>query len=313
MNDPVTVSVAVIFYNHQNYIRQNLDSILSQKTDFKYEIIAYDDASTDETPVILKQYEEKYPEIIKAVCQTENQYSKGVLTLMATVKRATGEYIAICEGDDFWTDEYKLQKQVDYMRAHPECAMCCHAAKRYSEEKKMFVEGAFGRPKLKNGMLTAEEIIEGGGGYLATNTILYKREYDIGRPDYITSASVSDYPLMFYLASRGTVYYIDECMSAYRVDVPGSWSAGMKDIEKKEKHIERVNKMLREADEYHKQKYHTSFEKRIIKNSFEIAYLRQDWDEMLKRKYSAVFRETLGESQAKLRFKMKLRKLLGKK
>ena len=124
----ILVSIDCTTYNHGKYISDALDSFLMQNTNFKYEILVHDDASTDDTPKIIKEYESIYPDLIKPIYQKENQYSKGLRVSGINLRRARGKYIAVCEGDDYWIDPYKLQKQVDYMESHPECSMCTHAA-----------------------------------------------------------------------------------------------------------------------------------------------------------------------------------------
>ena len=124
--DPV-VSVICTAYNHAPYIGDALDSFLMQETDFPFEVLVHDDASPDGTADIIRAYEKKYPGIIKAIYQTENQYSKGVnITDSILVPLVKGVYIAFCEGDDRWCDEKKLQKQYDYMSAHEICTLCVH-------------------------------------------------------------------------------------------------------------------------------------------------------------------------------------------
>lgn len=127
MNDDIMVSIYCMAYNHEKYIRQTFESLLKQNTDFKYEVIVHDDASTDKTAEIIREYEEKYPEIFKAIYQKENQYSKGVKvfdTFIAPVIR--GRYVAVCEGDDFWTDAEKLALQVKFLEKHPDYSACVH-------------------------------------------------------------------------------------------------------------------------------------------------------------------------------------------
>lgn len=119
------VSICCITYNHAPYISQCVDGFLMQKTTFPFEIIINDDCSNDGTTEILKDYAIKYPELIHLILHDENQYSKGVRRILATFVYpvAKGKYIALCEGDDYWTDPYKLQKQVDYLESHPECGL----------------------------------------------------------------------------------------------------------------------------------------------------------------------------------------------
>lgn len=128
MNDSkdILVSVVCLSYNHEKYIRDALDGFVMQKTNFGFEVIIHDDASTDNTIVIIKEYAEKYPDIIKPIFEKENQYSKpGGDILGKTIMACQGKYLAFCEGDDYWIDPNKLQKQVDYLEEHPECSLCC--------------------------------------------------------------------------------------------------------------------------------------------------------------------------------------------
>ena len=131
MNDDVVVSVLCTAYNHEKYIRSALDGFVNQKTNFRYEVLINDDASTDHTAAIIAEYEAKHPDIIKPVYQTENQYSKGVsITKSILFPQSKGKYTAICEGDDYWCDENKLQKQVDFLESHQEYAACLRAVRR---------------------------------------------------------------------------------------------------------------------------------------------------------------------------------------
>ncbi len=121
------VSVCCLAYNHESYIRQTIEGFLIQKTTFPIEIIIHDDASTDQTAVIIQEYYNRFPEIIVPIFQTENQYSKGIRPSPTFVwPKARGKYIALCEGDDYWTDPDKLQKQVDFLEAHYDFAICFH-------------------------------------------------------------------------------------------------------------------------------------------------------------------------------------------
>lgn len=107
------VSISCITYNHEDYIRDAIEGFLMQKTTFPVEILIHDDASTDKTADIIREYEKKYPHLIKPIYQTENQYSKGIgVSATYQYPRANGNYITLCEGDDYWTDPYMLQKQV---------------------------------------------------------------------------------------------------------------------------------------------------------------------------------------------------------
>ena len=261
------VSINCITYNHEKYIADAIESFLMQKTNFNYEILIYDDASTDKTADIIREYETKYPGLIKPIYQTENQYSKGVKTINFTFRRAEGKYIAVCEGDDYWTDPYKLQKQVDYMEKHPECSMCVHAAYRVLPDKTKLKLHL--RPNRGNKVFTVEEVIQqGDGGLFATNSILFPAVFSTNRPYFYEKAPVGDYPLAIYLALQGIVYYIDEFMSAYRVGVKGSWSSMMSsaNIETRVAFNEAIANMLNEINRYTEYKYDSTIRKTIKNN-----------------------------------------------
>lgn len=123
----VAVSVCCLTYNHEAFLRQALDSFLMQKTCFPFEVLVHDDASTDKTPEILREYAERFPGIVRPFFEEENQLRKtGVYPILPLYAAARGRYVAECDGDDFWTDPQKLQKQVDFLEARPDCVMCHH-------------------------------------------------------------------------------------------------------------------------------------------------------------------------------------------
>lgn len=127
--EPTVVTVFCITYNHEKFIRQALEGMVMQKTNFPFEVLVHDDASTDGTADIIREFEARYPEIIRPIYQTENQYSQGKrICEDIMLPRTKGKYIALCEGDDVWTDPLKLQKQVDFMESHPEFQATVHRA-----------------------------------------------------------------------------------------------------------------------------------------------------------------------------------------
>lgn len=133
------VSIRCVTYNQEKYISQALDSFLMQKTNFPFEIVVHDDASTDKTIEIIKEYEKKFPDIVKPIYETENQYSKKDNSLdLIILSHLKGKYTAYCEGDDFWTNKNKLQKQVDFLEQNPDYGFCCTDVDIYYEDKKMY-------------------------------------------------------------------------------------------------------------------------------------------------------------------------------
>ena len=141
----ILLSINTMTYNHEKYIAQCIEGILMQKTNFAFELLIHDDASTNNTAAIIKEYEKKYPNIIKPIYQTENKWSKGI-KISATYQypRAKGKYIAVCEGDDYWIDENKLQMQVDFLENNPEYGMCYTKARQYNQKEMFFYKKSFG-------------------------------------------------------------------------------------------------------------------------------------------------------------------------
>lgn len=166
------VSVCCITYNHEPYIAQTLDGFLLQKTSFPFEVLIHDDASTDRTADIIREYERKFPKIIKPIYQKENQYSQGKREISETwnFPRAKGKYIAMCEGDDYWIDENKLQMQVDFLENNPEYGMCYTNFNLVSEKSKNIKQKALDIKKwnLKNWIISP--------GYTCPPSWVYRKE-----------------------------------------------------------------------------------------------------------------------------------------
>lgn len=253
------ISISCITYNHEKYIADALDSFLMQKTDFDFEILIHDDASTDGTANIIREYEKKYPNIIKVIYQTENQFKNGTKRMFYTFNdsRATGKYIALCEGDDYWTDEYKLQKQVNYMEQNPKCSMCIHSADLVDGNRKY--QGQKIRPYKESRIVSTDDLIIGGGGFCATASIMYCKKEVEDLPNFFFEAHVGDFPLQLILASKGQVFYIDEVMCAYRIGIEGSWTTNLNSgKDSKEKNIkiwEKDIKLLTEFNIYTNYRY----------------------------------------------------------
>lgn len=222
MNNDVEVSVICNAYNHGKYIRDALNGFVMQKTDFRFEILIHDDASTDNTADIIREFEAKYPDKIKPIYQTENQYSKNVwITDVYQLRRSKGKYIAICEGDDYWTDPDKLQKQYDALEAHPEIDICVHASTLVNASDGS-VSGTVEHGSEVT-VIPAQNVIEGGGDFVSTNSIFVRREILTDRRKFVDVCPL-DYTYQISGALRGGMLYLPDNMSAYRVSVPGSWS-----------------------------------------------------------------------------------------
>lgn len=263
MND-ILVSICCLTYNHANYIRECIEGFLAQKTKFKYEILIHDDASTDITQDIIREYEKKYPDIIKPIYQKENQDSKGV-AISATLQftRAKGKYIALCEGDDYWTDPLKLQKQVDFMEAHPDYTMCFHGIEEI-DNKGNHINNY--QPYTQNQESPLVDIVLNGGLFCPTVSLLLKKEILNDYPDFCLKCHVGDYPLQIWCAVKGKVYYINELFGVYRKGDNGSWTKRFSKLKLKEKYakLETELNMLLSFDKLTEYKYSNAFQRRYI-------------------------------------------------
>lgn len=289
----IMVSICCITYNQEQYIAQTIESFLMQKVDFKYEILINDDASTDRTADIIREYEKKYPDIIKPIYQSINQYSRGITNPSGAFNypRASGKYIAMCEGDDYWTDIYKLKKQVDFLESHKNCSLCLHAAKT------LVVDGSFTgsiiRPYNKSRFISTGEVIDKSSAY-PTASLMFRSCFARYMPDYYTNCPVGDIPLQLHLASMGRVYYMDEVMSVYRIGGKASWSVLMKkgDYKKKQEiYYKQMKIMYIEFDRASKGRY-TNYIKNAIRRIRFLTYVNtKNYSRIFSSKYRRFYKE----------------------
>jgi glycosyltransferase involved in cell wall biosynthesis len=215
MNENIVVSICCQTYNHVNYIEKCLEGFLMQKTDFKFEVLLRDDASTDGTTQIVKKYSDKYPDIINPLIYNENQFQKGISPFRDNVKRAKSKYIAICEGDDYWTDPLKLQKQVDFLDGNPEYGLVYSDVDRYQESTNLLEKRIF-----KNILGLKENTFEDfliNAWWLAPCTWMIRRDTLDQLPSYPSDFRVGDYPLLLSLARFSKIGFIPESTAVYRV------------------------------------------------------------------------------------------------
>lgn len=256
--DLIKVSVICLAYNHAKYIRDTLEGFVSQETDFPFEVIVHDDASADGTDEIIREYQAKYPDIIKPIFQKENQYSKGIpITKEFIFPILRGEYIAFCEGDDYWTDSRKLQRQVDALDAHPEVDICSHRALRLKN-------GRFNgwiAPRLRSGIVPVEAVIIGGGGWFcATSSLMCRKEaYLEWTP--MREVVMIDYVLAIQCSLRGGMMYLSDSMSVYRIATEGSWTKRHDRKARIKNHLKMIQ-MLDALDEYTGKRYSSVISRR---------------------------------------------------
>jgi len=210
------VSIVCEAYNHEPYLRDCLEGFVMQKTDFPIEILIHDDASTDKSAVIIREYESKYPSLFKPIYQKENQYSKGIsIWSKYQLPRAKGKYIAFCEGDDYWIDPYKLQKQVDFLESHLEYDLCCSASKVYNQSKQSF-DGTKGSALCES----YETCIQGTNdintaSVLVRQTAWQKCVKEIS--SFLPKDLIFDTAYWYWFAYHKKTKYMPEPMAVYRV------------------------------------------------------------------------------------------------
>ena len=256
----VKVSIVCITYNQVEYIGDALDSFIMQKTNFEYEVLVHDDASTDGTKEIIYEYEKRYPEIIKPIYQDENQYSKGTKIFKSfQFPRAKGKYISFCEGDDYWTDPNKLQKQYDFMEENSDYYLCTHAANKVSAKTKAIV--GVKKPMIDKEYYGMKDAIQGYGRWVATASMFIRREVFYDYPKYALVAPCGDYVYAIMAAEKGKIAYLSDNMADYRIQAKNSlsqrWS---KDSNKLFNYYKKYEKMLVELNEHTKGKYNDEIE-----------------------------------------------------
>ncbi len=209
----ITLSVCMITYNHEQFISQALDSILMQKTDFPIEIVIGEDCSTDNTREICISYKEKYPDIIKLNLPEKNQGPQP--NFLNTFSLCTGKYIALCEGDDYWTDENKLQRQVDFLEQNTDFEMSSHHSVILGHNKKMLYD-----PPLTKTTFTTTDLLVSDWGIMTASIVFRKNGFEF--PHWFVNIKNGDYALQLLLSLKGKIGYIPEYMSVYRRHLGGA-------------------------------------------------------------------------------------------
>lgn len=260
MNKPL-VSVIIITYNHESFIHKAIEGCLMQKTSFPFEIIIHDDASPDKTAEIVQEYYKNNPRIILPILQKENQLSKGVRISASIIPFAKGKYVAFCEGDDYWIDPLKLEKQIAIMESNPDVSMCYTAIKKeYLHKKK--------QPTIKrhyhgDRIVAPKDVVLKGGGFSdIVTTVVRKSIYD-DIPEWFYKAPIGDVALTLLAMIRGDIYYLDEVTAVYNAGVPLSWSMRMtKDSSRMKQHTIRMIRFRDQFDQATDLVYHKFINKR---------------------------------------------------
>lgn len=227
VQNPILVTICCTAYNQEKYIRQCLDGFVMQKTQFCFEAVVHDDASTDNTAAIIKEYAEKYPEIIKPLFETENQYSKHNGSLRRIMREnMRGKYIATCEADDYWTDPYKLQKQVDILESDPNVSMVYTAFRTVDSNGEFMLRPIY--EKYKEISFSGNVLCQliNSGNFIMTLTTCIRR--DVYESIIIKHSKIGlDYLLFLAAASIGKAVYLPEETGCYRYSAQSEMNANL--------------------------------------------------------------------------------------
>ncbi len=211
------VSAAIITYNQEKSLAAAVESALMQTVGFDFEVVVADDCSTDGTADVLRKLELQYPEKVRAIYRRPNIGANA--NLLDTIAACRGDYVAMLEGDDLWTDPRKLQRQADWLDAHPDCSLCCHAVNYVHEDGSRPTERF---PRNGKEVSSLEDILTEAANFHTCSFMFRRRLFS--PPDWLRSLWIGDWPILALLAEQGGVGFIDEVMSEYHIHPGGVWS-----------------------------------------------------------------------------------------
>lgn len=256
------VSVFNWVYNHVDYIKESIESILVQKTMFPIEIIIHDDASTDGSKQIILEYQEKYPQLFRNILHQENQWSQGKSVMKPLFEKPRGKYIALSHGDDYWTDPYKLQKQIDFLEANPDYALVVHDAIKIDERGNTLSDLYF---KPIKSTFNQKDIMQ-LGCQTPTCSMIFRAER-IKDIDQVLLEIMCDQILELVITDTGKMFFMSDNMAAYRIHPGGTWSS-KKNIDRYREALLRW-KIIKSIDRYYKN-YKQEIDEAIVMSSKEI-------------------------------------------
>lgn len=301
----IMVSIVCTAFNHEKYIRDALNSFVMQKTNFKFEVLVNDDASTDSTADIIREYEKKYPNIVRGIYQKENQYHK-VSSIISDilVPLAGGKYIAICEGDDYWIDAYKLQKQFDIMEQNPTIDICACKGVMVSAGKRAVLQEV--APMNHSGVLSVEEVIKGGGGYVVTASLFLRKDLEFDSYQFQKLYCI-DYFRQIHGALRGGMYYINDGMAAYRWMSDGSWTSKVE--MHPEQRVESLKKTILGLETLNKEtdyRYNSVIREAILDRKFNILVFERNIKQILAEPYRRMYNKKTLKEKIKIQIKCRV-------
>jgi glycosyltransferase involved in cell wall biosynthesis len=242
----IKVSVAMITYNQESYVSQAIESVISQQTNFEFEIVISDDYSTDNTRSILQEFKIKYPNKIRLLLPDANQGMH--LNFVSTLAVCQGVYIALLEGDDYWTSNQKLQKQIDFLDQNPDYSICFHKVLCHYEDNSS--ESYIFPNKNPTLCSSLEDLLL--GNFMSTCSVVYRNRLFDKIPSWYFDLKLGDWPLHILNSEYGRIGFIDEVMGVYRIHKGGVWS-----MKKRTEIVENSIEALKSIDTYFKYKYNS--------------------------------------------------------
>ena len=293
MEEKYLVSILCTAYNHEKYIRQTLESFLSQKTNFKYEIIVHDDASEDKTPEIIRELAAEHADIICPIYQKENQYKNDPDMLSLLVPKARGKYIAICEGDDYWTDPGKLQMQVDWLETHPDYSACVHnSIKHWCSDGE---ESLYNTVCTEDSDLGFKDIVGKVGSVFHYSSIVGRTVLFEKLPDFYETSikyRIGDHPLAIWLSLNGKIRYFNKAMSLYRLfSIPLAWSSQTQEISRTIFWLEGSLAMLATVRPHIHGDDKVFLENALLRYEWEMLQAKGEYSRMKESPYDVLYRQ----------------------
>lgn len=282
------ISIVCIAYNQAELVKNALKGFISQKFTLNYEIVIHDDASTDDTPEVLKQFYHENSDKVTLLLQTENQNSKpDVDVTCCGISHAQGKYIALCEGDDYWIDELKLQKQYDALESNQAASSCFHTAFTETPDG---TRALFAHHSEETVFYTTEDVIIGDGAFMPTSALFFRKSaFERMSQDLIENMPCGDYFFQVIASSDGGSIYLPEPMSVYRIGHPGSFTTNFSssDWEKRAIFYRKMKVSLKILNSLTEGKFTHSFN--IMNKKFSKIYrksVRRAWKAKIKSSFS---------------------------
>ena len=254
------VSVLMITYNQERFISQAIESVLSQEVDFEYEIVIGEDCSTDRTREVVVRFGQKHPDRIRLLLPQTNLGMQE--NFKATLAACSGQYVAVLEGDDYWTSPLKLKWQVEFLDAHADCAMCFHSVVRSSPTGGQPESGLPDSRYNQDRYTTKDLLVE---NFIPTCSVMFRRGLFCKLPDWIGTLGFSDWPVHILNSQAGSVGYIKQTMGVYRVHSEGGWSGRISD----QRWVDMI-RFYELIDAHLKFKYHRVIKQRASAYLFEL-------------------------------------------